>query len=84
MKKLIALGALVVLTGCGPTEPVKWCEVNPTTTSEFGQCIEADGEVCDSDPCDSDDAVDDKDKDKRRTPAITVPTKKPKPTRSSR
>ena len=74
MKKLIALGALLVLTGCGDTQPVDPCQVNPTRTNALGQCVEADGEPCDSDPCDSDDL--EEDSTKHKSPQF-APQKKP-------
>jgi hypothetical protein len=39
-------------------EVIDPCEVNPTSTGIFGQCVEADGELCDDDPCDADDFID--------------------------
>ncbi len=45
--------ALAVLTACADTEPVDPCVAHPTSTNILGQCVEADGEPCDSDPCDA-------------------------------
>lgn len=70
--------ALTVLTACGDTEPVDPCEVNPTHTNILGQCVEADGEPCDSDPCDAESDWDWKTPGKPQNGFGTKPTGKPK------
>lgn len=53
----VAVGAFlaVSLAACGDSPPVDPCQVQPTRTNVFGQCVEYDGEACDDDPCDADD-----------------------------
>lgn len=69
---IIAIAVAVILAAC--RDEINPCGVNPTTTNAAGECIEADGEVCDDDPCDSDDFDDFDDFDKKKS------TPKPKAT----
>ena len=63
------------LTACDDT--VNPCGVNPTSAGIFGQCVEADGELCDDDPCDADDFMDvDSHKTRKPTPKVTRPAVK--------
>lgn len=81
-KSAPALILLAVLTACaGQDEPVDPCAVNPTYTNILGQCVEADGEPCDQDPCDADDDTEvGHDIDKPKPKKTTAPAK-PKPKR---
>lgn len=73
-KALIVLFAIpVIVTACDTKEP---CEVRPTHTrvnilTGAEECVEADGELCDDDPCDTDD-----DEFKPKTPAAKPKTTK--------
>lgn len=58
---VVALG--ITLAACAPSGPVEpyrspeqlWIEAHPTHAGTNGECIEADGELCDDDPFDLDD-----------------------------
>jgi hypothetical protein len=78
-KAALAVVLAAGLSACD-NEPFDPCKVNPTTVSSTGQCLEADGEVCDDDPCDSDD-FDGKDSHRSPKPKVTKPKPKISPAR---
>lgn len=67
----VTIGAILALSLAACTDEINPCGVNPTITNMAGECIEADGEVCDDDPCDADE-FDESDKHKKPTPKIPV------------
>jgi hypothetical protein len=65
----IAVVVIVIgLVGCG-VKPIDPCQVHPTRTNVFGECVEYDSEACDSDPCDADDLVE----HRKPSPAASKP-----------
>ena len=83
-KLMVPTLALAVLTACADTEPVDPCVANPTSINILGQCVEADGEPCDSDPCDAESDWDWKTPGKSQDGFGKKPTGKPKTTGTKR